>query len=126
VNIPLESVLAVAEPFLKFVVAPALAVWVGKKIHDRDTREALAVAADAALVLAIRKSKGNGAIKDIAELVREVVAGILANPKVTNNPQVAEVAAAAAVARAGLATVQRVHMNPDGTMVPGPVHPNTL
>lgn len=117
VDIPISSIISVAEPILKLVVAPVLGAWLLKKIRDRDTREALAVAADAALVLAIKKSHDKG-LKNLGELIREVVSGILANPAVTNNPGIAENAAAAAVARAGLASIQRIYINPDGTMVP--------
>lgn len=122
-TIPTELILPFLSQFATTVIVPVLGAWILKKVKDRDVREAIASSADAALVFAIRKSKQNGAIADIAELVREVVKEILTDPNVPNvaknDPTVVERAAAAAVARSGVVLpVQRIHVNPDGTLVP--------
>lgn len=87
----------------KFVAELVVAVvgpWVLKKIRDRDLREAIAHAADAALVLAIKKSNK---FADYGDLIRAVVDGILEDPsapkQVKKSPELAERAAAAAIAR---------------------------
>jgi len=94
---------------------------VAKKIRDREVRETLANIADAALVLAISKSKGQ-TFADLGDLIRFIVQGILTDPRTPATVQKdtlrAEQAAAAAVARAGLAGVQTLQVNADGTMVP--------
>ena len=95
--------------FIAQLVVTVVGPWVLKKIRDRDIREAIAHAADAALVLAITKS---GKFADYGVLLRAVVAGILTDPsapkQVTRNSEAAERAAAAAIARNSVGTATLV------------------
>ncbi|MGI0150165.1 MAG: hypothetical protein ACREDF_11625, partial [Thermoplasmata archaeon] len=89
-----------------------IGAWLAKKVRDRDVREAIVHAADAALVLAIQKTKGNG-IRNLAELVQIVVEGIKLDPSapraVRNNPNAAATAARAAIARNSVGVTQIVN-----------------
>lgn len=95
--------------FVAQVVVAIFGPWILKKIRDRDIREAIAHAADAALVLAIKRSTK---FDDVGELLRAVVAGILADPAapsmVRKNVANAEKAAAAAIARNSLGLTKLV------------------
>jgi len=95
--------------FIAQVAVAVVGPWILKKIRDRDIREAIAHAADAALVLAIKRSTK---FADTGELLRAVVAGILAEPTapsmVRKNVANAERAAAAAIARNSLGLTQLV------------------
>lgn len=82
------------------IVVAVIGPWILKKVKDRDLREAIAHTADAALVLAIRKSTK---FASTGELLRAVVEGILKDPtaprQLKKDPERAERAAAAAIAR---------------------------
>ncbi len=88
-----------------------IGAWFTKKIRDRDIRDAIVHSADAALVLAIQKTKGNG-IRNLAELVQIVVQGIVNDPRaprqVKANPEAAATAARAAIARNSVGVTQLV------------------
>ena len=81
-------------------VVTVVGPWILKKVKDRDLREAIAHTADAALVLAIHK---NDKFADAGQLLRAVVAAILADPlapkQLKSNQTLAAQAAAAAIAR---------------------------
>jgi len=85
--------------------------WFAKQVRDREIRDAIIHTADAALVLAIQKTKGNG-IRNLAELVQIVVQGILNDPtaprQVRNNTGAALTAARAAIARNSVGVTQIV------------------
>lgn len=120
-HIDLSPILNVVLQHGAEVIVAVLAPFVYKKIRDRDIREAIAHIADAALVLAITKVKGK-TYQDVGELIREVVAQIMADPtapsQLRSNESVAVQAAAAAVSRAGIVPVQKVTVNADGSLTP--------
>lgn len=84
------------------LVVTVLTPYVTKKVRDHDIRQAIAQAADAALVLAVKKWRSNG-LGDIASLLRLIVEGLMSDPaapkQLKKSPALAERAAAAAVAR---------------------------
>ncbi len=116
--------LALSFGILQAIAALAVTVLapiVTRKIQKRETREAIANVADAALVLAIMAAKSK-TFTDLGELIREVVANIMRDPaaprQLREDSNLAMKAAAAAISRAGLAAVQTVHANADGTITP--------
>lgn len=110
----LQGILNIVGPLF---VTPA-ALFIAKKLHDDQVRKAIATAADAGLILVLAKTKP-GALSSIAQLVQQVAQLLLDDKKVaTSDLDMATKAAAAAIARSGLAAVQTVHVNPDGTVTP--------
>jgi len=106
VHIPWDLLGSIAQ----LAVIP-VGAWLAKKVRDREIRDAIMHTADAALVLAIQKTKGNG-IRNLAELVQIVVQGIVNDPKaprqVRTNPDAAATAARAAIARNSVGVTQLV------------------
>lgn len=115
IAIPLDKILEYGVEVLVGVLGPIVA----KNIRDKNVRDFIAHTADAALVLAISKSHG---FQSVGQLIREVVAEIMSDPaspkQLRTNEAEATRAVAAAVSRAGIVPVQKVTINPDGTMVP--------
>jgi hypothetical protein len=115
IALPFDRILEYGAELLVGVLGPVVA----KNIRDKNVRDFIAHTADAALVLAISKSQG---FMSVGELIREVVAEIMTDPaspkQLRKNEALATRAVAAAVSRAGIVPVQKVAINPDGTMVP--------
>lgn len=114
-SIPFPSILQYGAELIVGILAPIVA----KNIRDKNVRDFIAHTADAALVLAMSKSHG---FQSVGDLIREVVAEIMNDPaapaQLRKNEDTTTRAVAAAISRAGIIPVQRVSVNPDGTMVP--------
>jgi len=114
-SIPFPSIFQYGAELIVGFLAPIVA----KNIRDKNVRDFIAHTADAALVLAISRSKG---FQSVGELIREVVSEIMSDPASPKQLRTDETAAtkavAAAVSRAGIIPVQKVAINPDGTIVP--------
>jgi hypothetical protein len=114
-SLPINTIMQYGAELLVGILAPIVA----KNIRDKNVRDFIAHTADAALVLVMSKSNG---FTSIADLIKQVVDEIMADPaspsQVRSSETTATKAVAAAVSRAGIIPVQKVIVNPDGTIVP--------
>lgn len=115
ISFPINTIMQYGAELLVGILGPIVA----KNIRDKNVRDFIAHTADAALVLVMSRSNG---FQSIADLIKQVVDQIMADPaspsQVRTNEAKATTAAAAAVSRAGIIPVQKVVVNPDGTIVP--------